>query len=165
MKNKLIYIGIGILIILLFIFTNQNLVQIYPENNSMTTERQPIFKWIGKANKLIVDDNKEFVSPVIENVDSNPYKIKNKLNFNTYYWKLIGTKNSSVLQFTVQSLVALKLNNESDLYNVTNVGNTGIEVEIHQKKPFLKITGSIILDENETKQLKLNSSLLVAKEK
>lgn len=141
------------------------MIQKNPENNSIITERQPVFKWIGKANKLFIDDNDEFTTPIIENIENSPYKLKAKLNFKTYYWKL-GNKDSSVFQFTVQSLVALTLKNQSDLYNITNVGNTDLEIEIHQKnKELWKITGNIVLRENETKQLKANSTLLVAKEK
>lgn len=168
--NKLNYkIGIlFILLLILFSYINNNiLIQIYPENNSIITERQPTFKWIGKANKLIIDDNNEFISPIIENIDGNPYRTKNRLNFTTYYWRLLGDKNSSVWQFTVQSLVALTLKNQSSLYNVSNVGNTDLEIEIHQKnKSLWKITGNLILEQNKTKQIEVeNSTLFVAKQR
>lgn len=98
LKNK--YLAIGILIILLIVifinYHNALIIQVYPENNSIITERQPTFEWSGKANKLIIDENDEFVSPIIENVKSGPHQLKNKLNFTTYYWKLVGKRETSV---------------------------------------------------------------------
>ena len=154
------------LLILLFNYINSNkLVQIYPENNSIITERLPTFKWFGNADKIIIDDNDEFVSPIIEDVVGNSYQIKNKLNFTTYYWKLIGKKGTSVWQFKIDSLVALRLKNESNLYNLSNIGNTNLDVEIQENKGS-KITGRITLEQNETKQFEIkNSTLFVAKQR
>ena len=161
-NNK--FLGIGILIILVTIlisFSNNNLIQLFPENNSIITDRQPTFKWIGKANKLIIDDNDEFVSTVIENVEGNSYRINNKLNFTTYYWKLLGNKNSSVSQFRIDSVVALELKNQSNLYNITNVGNTDLDVEVVGENRFLgKITGSFILRLNETQQFNVKNKIV-----
>ena len=170
MKINLIYFGIGILFIFVFlslICANNNLIQIYPENGSAITERQPTFKWSGKADKIIIDDNDEFVSPVIGDVTGNSYLVKNKLNFTTYYWRLSGNKNSSVWQFEIQSLVALSLKNQSDLYNVTNIGNTNLDVEIHEKnRSFWKITGKVVIEQDKTKQIDVkNSTLFVAKQR
>ena len=166
--KKAIYLGIGILFILLFTYFNNNLIiQIYPENNSIITERQPTFKWFGNANKLIIDDNEEFISPLIEDVTGNSYQVKNKLNFATYYWKLVGKKETSVWQFKVDSVVALHLKNDSERYNLSNVGNTDLDVEIHERNTsFWEITGNIILEEDKTKQIEVEeSTLFVAKQR
>jgi len=166
--KKTIYLGIGILVLLLFTYFNDNLIiQIHPENNSIITERQPIFKWIGKADRLIIDDNKEFISPLVEDINGNSYQVKNKLNFTTYYWKLIGKKETSVWQFKIDSVVALQLKNDSDRYDLSNVGNTDLDVEIHERNTsFWKITGNIILEEDKTKQIEVEeSTLFVAKQR
>lgn len=166
--KKAIYLGIGILFILLFTYFNNNLIiQIHPENNSIITERQPTFKWFGNANKLIIDDNEEFISPLIEDVNGNSYQVKNKLNFSTYYWKLVGKKETSVWQFKVDSVVALHLKNDSERYNLSNVGNTDLDVEIHERNTsFWEITGNIILEEDKTKQIEVEeSTLFVAKQR
>ena len=171
MKIYKIYLGIGILIILLFAilfsYSNNNLIQLFPENNSVLTDRQPTFKWIGKADKLIIDDNDEFVSPIIENVKGNSYRINNKLNFTTYYWKLLGSKDSSVWQFRIDSIVALELENQSNLYNVTNVGNTDLDVEIvEENRSLSKITGGFILRLNGTQQFNVkNKTIFIGKQK
>ena len=169
LNNK--YFGIVIVIILLIILfinnTNVSIIQIYPKNNSVITERQPTFEWIGKANKLIIDNNEELVSPVFENVKGNSYQIKDKLNFTTYYWKLIGNTNSSVSQFKMESIVALELKNQTTLYNITNVGNTDLDVEVVEEYPSIwKITGNLILRLNETKQFDVkNKTIFVGKQR
>ena len=169
LNNK--YFGIGILIILLFTilisYSNNNLIQLYPENNSILTDRQPTFKWVGEANKLIIDDNDEFVSPIIENVEDNLYRINNKLNFTTYYWKLIGSKDSYVWQFRIDSVVALELKNQSNLYNIINVGTTDLDVEvIEEERSLRKITGGFILRLNETQQFNVkNKTIFIGKQR
>tara|TARA_Y100000310_G_C20485178_1_gene716541 strand:+ start:150 stop:629 length:480 start_codon:yes stop_codon:yes gene_type:complete len=158
---KIIYIALG-LIVLIAISLNNDLTLIYPEHNSIIQNRNPTFRWTGHANEIIIDNNHNFNSPIIENVVGNSHKINNKLNFETYYWRLNGNTNSPTFQFSIDSFVALNSKNK----NVTNVGNTDLDIEIHEKqKGFWKITGNVILLENETKQLETNSSLLIAKEK
>lgn len=171
MKMNKIYLGFGILIILLFAilisYSNNNLIQLFPENNSVLTDRQPTFEWLGKADKIIIDDNDEFVSPIIENVEGNSYRINNKLSFTIYYWKLLGNKNSSVWQFRTDSVVALELKNQSNLYNITNVGTTDLDVEIvEEDKSLSKITGGFILRLNETQQFNAeNKTVFIGKQR
>jgi len=165
------YLAIGILIILLisaFISNiNAPIIQIYPENNSIITEDQPTFKWIGKANKLIIDDNEEFASPIVENIKGNLYQIKDKLSFTAYYWKLTGSTNSSVLQFRIDSVVALELKNQTNLYNITNIGTTDLDVEVAEENSSVwKITGNLVLKLNETKQFNVkNKTIIVGKQR
>ncbi len=167
LKNK--YLGIGILIIaifILFIANNNLIIQVYPKNSSVITERQPTFEWAGKADNLIFDDNDKFVSPVIEDVNGNSYQIKDKLNFTTYYWKLTGKKNSSVSQFKVDSIVALELKNQTNLYSITNVGTADLNVESVEEYPSAwKITGNLILKLNETNQINVkNKTIFVGRQ-
>lgn len=165
------YFGIVILIILLIsLFINNintSIIQSYPENNSIITERQPIFKWVGKANKLIIDDNEEFVSPIIKNVKGNSYQIEDKLNFTAYYWKLIGKKKSSVSQFRIDSIVALELKNKANLYKIANVGTADLDVEVVEEVPSVsKITGRFVLGFNETMQFNVkNKTIFVGKQR
>ena len=171
LSNK--YLGIGILIIVFyisFIISANSIIQVYPKNNSVITERQPTFEWAGKANRLIFDDNDEFVSPVIENVSGSSFKVKDKLNFKTYYWKLTGDKNSSVLQFTIDSIVALELKNQTNLYSITNVGTTDLDVEavelVEEYPSVWKITGNLLLKLNETKQLNVkNKTIFIGRQR
>ncbi len=162
MKPIIKYAAIGILIILLVVIFSSNnmpIVQIYPKNDSIITERQPIFEWVGKSNKLILDDNDEFVSPIVEDVKGNSYQVKDKLNFSTYYWKLIGEKNSSVWQFRIDSVVALELKNNDNLYNITNIGNTDLDVEVVDETQFSEITG-FVLKLNESKQFRVKNKTI-----
>ena len=171
MKINKIYFGVGFLIILFFTilisYSNNNLIQLFPENNSVITDRHPTFKWIGRADKLIIDDNDEFVSPVIENVEGNSFRINNKLDFTKYYWKLLGNKNSSVWQFRIDSVVALELKNQSNLYDITNVGTTDLDVEVIEGNTSLwKITGGFILGLNETQQFDIkNKTIFIGKQR
>jgi len=162
LNNK--HSAIGILIILLvvvFVSSNASLLQIYPKNNSIITERQPAFKWAGEANKLLIDDNEEFISPIIEDIKGNSYQTKDKLNFTTYYWKLIGSTNSSVFRFGIDSVVALELENNANIYNITNIGNTELDVEVvEENNSIWKITGNFLLRLNKTQRFSLKNDIL-----
>ena len=165
MINK-INLGLGIILLLLLILliNNDQINQIYPENNSIITDRQPTFKWTGHANKLIIDDNNEFTSPVIKNVNGNSFRI-DELNFTRYYWKLVGKQESPILEFTIESLVALRLKNQNNLINVSNIGNTNLDVEV-QKNKFSAITGLVILEQNQSTKIEINdSTLFIAKQR
>jgi len=92
------------------------------------------------------------------------------LNFKTYYWKLTGDKNSSVLQFTIDSIVALELKNQTNLYSITNVGTTDLDVEavelVEEYPSVWKITGNLLLKLNETKQLNVkNKTIFIGRQR
>ena len=161
MKSNKIYFGFGIvllsLILILYIYYNSLIVTLHPENNSVITDIQPTFRWTGEANKLLIDDNEEFISPIIEDIKGNSYQIEDKLNFTTYYWKLIGKKESSVSQFRVDSVVAMDLKNQNELYNITNVGTADLNVEVVEEIPFSEITGGFVLRLNETRQFNVKN--------
>ena len=163
--NKTIFFLIGILLIVL-IAKSMAPLQIYPKNLAEIRDTRPVFKWVGSAEKIIVDDNLEFTSPIIENVHGNSHQLEKILNFTTYYWKLAGSKESKTRQFTVNSVVALSLKEKEDIYELTNVGTSDLDIEKQEKDSFWKITGNLILKQNETISLKLkNSTLLVARQR
>ena len=79
---KIIIAIIGILLLIIIINQNPEYpLQKFPWNNSVISERHPIFMWQGKAKNILIDDNENFVSPVIENVSQGSHHLKNKLNF------------------------------------------------------------------------------------
>ena len=96
----------------------------------------------------------------------NPLTKEDKLNFTTYYWKLTGKKNSSVSQFKVDSIVALELKNQTNLYSITNVGTADLNVESVEEYPSAwKITGNLILKLNETNQINVkNKTIFVGRQ-
>src|SRR3989338_3309865 len=104
-----ILMGIAIeLILLLVLFNlltnslNSDIKLIYPKDNSIINEKYPNFRWKGNAHTLYVDDNIEFVSPIIEHVEGHSHKLETRLNFTTYYWKLLGRSESPVSAFKVE---------------------------------------------------------------
>ena len=142
-------------------------LQLYPKASGEIQQVRPVFRWIGSAQKILVDDNYEFTSPIVEEVDGNSHQLQSKLNFTTYYWKLIGNRESKTRQFTVNSVVALSLKEKENAYELTNVGTSDLDIEKQESKGSIwKITGNLILRQNESVALKLkNSTLLVAKQR
>jgi hypothetical protein len=100
-----------------------------PAQGEITTSRRPSFSWGGiqGSYQIIIDDNTEFSSPLVETTASRSYTPGEDMDFGTYYWKVWspeGNKTSPVRSFTINSRVALSRAGGS----VTNTGNTALKL-------------------------------------
>jgi hypothetical protein len=116
---------------------------IAPINDYKTTNSSILFEF-EKAELILIDDNLEFVSPKKIYVEDN---IIINLKPGVYYWKVLGTLESEIREFTIESNVDLKVRESLEgNYEVVNAGNTKLEVEIYDHGRF---TEKIVLDVNE----------------
>ena len=108
-------------------------------------ERKPVFKWTGMPSSytIMIDDNPDFSTPIIEEVKKKEYTPKNNLELGDHYWKVKGIRNSKVQKFTIVSKVSLKREEES----LRNDGNTKLKLNTQL------ITGAAILDINQTMKI------------
>jgi hypothetical protein len=150
--NKIAAISILSILLasIIVVMLDDSITPTYPKNGSAITDTNPLFKWEGDAEKILIDDNIEFVSPILEAVDGNEHKLNKNLEFSDYYWKLIGKKNSTLSTFSVQSIVAMKyIGNQSS--SLQNIGNTDLNVEISEKTGQNWIlTGFVVLEQNQS---------------
>ena len=120
-------------------------VLLQPENNSTTTNRTPEFTWNNSNDldgdaltyNLVVDDNANFSSPVInqtaitETANSTSYDSTTKLDVDTtYFWRVRAHDGtgygsfSSVSNFTVESAVSLVCVNDGSTVTCSDTGIT-----------------------------------------
>jgi hypothetical protein len=135
---------IGLLAVLLVNLLTVQLV--YPNNRLKTTDRKPVFRWIGIQSDftLSLDDDPGFASPLTQEVASNSYALTSELEFGTYYWKVeSGPFSSGVGRFTVISSVVVS-RNESE---IANEGNTPLLLGSPS------ITGAFVLGVNESVEI------------
>ncbi len=119
-------------------------------------DRSPGFGWTGYATKLIIDDNEEFSSPEVIDLEGNNYKILENLPLGNYFWKLKGIYQTRPKKFSINSEVAVKLYKNETL-NLENDGNTRLNVSIEEGDS--GITGEIVLDLGEIVIVKENSNI------
>ena len=100
---------------------------IAPLDDYETTETEISFS-SEKADLLLIDDNLEFTSPD-EYFPEDGLKIN--LKPGEYYWKAVGIGESEVRSFTINSEVNLMLEFDSEGYNVVNVGNVRLNVDVY----------------------------------
>ncbi len=115
-----------------------------PRNGAMLATSKVAFDWVGQASYAYVDDNTMFTSPVLVNKGAIL-----ELEPGDYYWRVSGF--GIVNQFEINSLLGIeaKEDNNNNL-QVKNIGNEKAEVKV--RKGGL-LTGSFILEEDETKKL------------
>ena len=147
MKLKLLVVTIVLFFILAIILDDSMLI--YPIQSIHTYDRRPEFRFVGNAI-LVVDNDEEFDSPIIEVESEDYYKPKQDLNVGRYYWKIRkGSVESEVREFTIDSVVATKLD-DNKLFNKGNVmvgvskGVTGAVVGTLHPGEFLEV------EDNET---------------
>ena len=158
MKIKNITLIILNLVLIVLIINFYSIKLIEPLGDSKTINRNPILKWEGYQNtyRIYIDDNKELTSPIVKEVLGNNYQLNN-LDFKKYYWKVKGLFYSKTNSFEVVSEVSL----ERSGGDITNVGNTQLNVTIEEKKgSFWDITGSFIVDISQSFKPKENSRIL-----
>ena len=145
MKPNKMFLAVNFLLLVLvaaiIISTTANPTPLHPKNNQQITDTTPEFNWRGTAHTLLIDDSEEFISSIQKEIQKKSYTLEQKLDFGTYYWKLVGKRNSSISSFEVTSVVAIK----ADGNELQNIGNTKINVTEFSRN---KITGNIVLDES-----------------
>ena len=110
-----------------------------------TTSNTSVLFTFQKADVILIDDNLEFSSP--EEIYVRDNAIIN-LEPGVYYWKVVGTLESEVRQFTIESVVDLKIRQSGrGDYEVVNSGNNPLSVDVYDSGV---LTGKITLDVDES---------------
>ena len=115
-----------------------------PSDNYETSNNSVLFSF-DKGEVILIDDNKEFSSP--EKIYAEDYLVVN-LKPGKYYWKIDGALPSSTRELTIKSVVDLKLKRYGEGYQVSNGGNTQLDVEIYENQ-ILNNTITLDVDESE----------------
>ncbi len=129
MMMDIILVGLSLLLVLGFVGYTRPLV-IAPLDGLVTDEGSVLFEF-DKADLILLDDNSDFSSP-------EEIYVKNDLVINlnpgSYYWKVKGLGESEVRRLTIKDVVALQLKESSQegKYDLVNVGNTGLDVDIYE---------------------------------
>lgn len=128
-------------------------VPLNPKYDEIRTDREVEFKVFGFANEVKIDDNLDFVSPIVKN---KPFILD--LDPGIYYWK---ADNSFLIgKFTIQSEVNVKLEKLEEEYILHNLGNTQIDLDI---KGSFGLTGAVVgLGQSLDLQLTNNSKVIVS---
>ena len=118
--------GLWILIALTLVSALFMNVPTSPAYKEKTTDTDIIFRSIGSANNLLLDDTPTFSSPQL-------FKTGNVVRLvpGTYYWKTTGI--SLVSTFTIVSEVALAVEKQDDQYIIRNKGNVALDVAVKQR--------------------------------
>lgn len=131
-------------------------VPVNPKYDSVTTDRLVEFNVFGFADKILIDDNPEFYSPMTK---EKPFIID--LEPGVYYWK--AEKSILTGKFTIQSEVGIQLEKLEDKYRVNNTGNVEVDLGI-EKKGIL--TGAAVLGFGNSLDLNLeNNSVIIASQR
>ena len=119
---------IGSLFALAFIIGYARPLVIAPTNDYVTTNTSVLFSF-EKADTILLDDNLEFNSPTVISVTDN---IIVNLQPGIYYWKVVGALSSEVRQFTISSVIDLRLHDTGrGTYDVVNSGNIPLDVAVY----------------------------------
>ena len=144
---------IASILLLLIIILNVNLL-ISPENNSKTTDRKINFRFIGFADQILIDNNKEFSSPEIIN---KPFAVY--LKPDSYYWTTSGLSN--INQFIIESEIAVKLIEKGNgTYVVQNEGNMVMDILFRKLKDW-SATGASVLQIDEPKEIEVKEGTVI----
>jgi hypothetical protein len=168
MKIKILIIAALFLIvaILFSISIKSELKIIYPQNSTHITDRTPTLMWQGRADELWLDKNPEFSSPEKIKLKARTY-ITDKLDTETYYWKLIGQGGNISGEFTIDGTAILEVERTESQLRIKNIGNVDLELSLENTiNSLAKITGAMILEQGKTILLpNKNNTVVVAKEK
>ena len=140
-------------IIFLVILAAWSDVLLEPEAGAQLSSRAVAFHKIGMSNRILVDDNMAFSSPVEL---QKPFAVT--LQPGIYYWKSSGM--SETRNFSIIGVVSITVNTTEDQTLVRNTGNTELLVEDRGSR----ITGAFILDFGKQKYLNKTEGMIVAKQ-
>ena len=133
--------SLAIAILVLFLLNFNFLVS--PAREEETTKTIVVFRWLGFANKVFIDNNPDFLSArIVEAAPGRSYTIT-ELEPGEYYWKTNGI--STIQGFVVESEAAVEIEDSV----VKNKGNVPLIIEFFNK---LGITGHVTLDVNQEKE-------------
>ncbi|RMD66437.1 hypothetical protein D6817_04135 [Candidatus Pacearchaeota archaeon] len=119
---------------------------IAPAQGSTATSSEVLFEF-ANAERLVIDDNREFSSPrVFELLNTNSAGLQGleiTLEPGEYYWRVEGRGRSEVRYLRVESRVELVVRKKQDIgegqagkgkdvYEVVNAGTTPLDVEVYE---------------------------------
>ena len=136
MMMDIILVGLSLVLVLGFVGYARPLA-IAPLEGLVTSESAILFEF-DKADLILLDDNSDFSSPEEIYVENN---LVINLEPGNYYWKASGLGNSEARRLTIRDVVALQLKESSQegKYDLINVGNTFLDVQIYENG---SLTGS-----------------------
>ncbi|MCK5449670.1 hypothetical protein KAI32_02295 [Candidatus Pacearchaeota archaeon] len=151
MKTKHIYaidlvLIVGTFMGLIFLVGYSQPLVISPLNEFETTNSSVLFSIEG-AEFILIDDNNEFTSPEKFIVEDG---LMINLKPGVYYWKVESVLKSEVRKLTINSEVDLKLKELGEGYEITNAGNTRLDVEVYNGTSLIS---KIKLDTDEEKNV------------
>lgn len=118
---------VGTFMLLMFLVGYSTPLIIAPLDEFETTNSSVLFS-IERAEFILVDDNIEFTSPETFNVQDG---LVINLKPGVYYWKAESVLKSEIRKLTINSEVDLKLRKLEQGYEITNAGNTKLDVEVY----------------------------------
>ena len=117
------------LIVLLLVVGYSTPLVISPIKND--TEKGSVLFSIEKTDKILIDDNEDFLSPKQYLLSDG---LKLELEKGTYYIKSVGEGGFTyVRKITLMSNFILEFKQNGDSYEVVNAGKNSINVEIYDK--------------------------------
>jgi hypothetical protein len=136
-------IVVGTVIGILFIIGYARPLVIAPIDKMESSNSSVLFSF-ERADTILIDDNKEFSSPLTIYVKDN---LIVTLKPGKYYWKVVGVLQSEVHELTMNSEVALRLRADgNESYSVVNAGNVNLNVGVYDNGGYVK---NITLDVDE----------------
>ena len=102
---------------------------ILPHDNLTTSDETVLFSF-ENAEKILIDENKNFTSPRILQVKDD---LIIELEPGIYYWKVQGLVESKIRKLNIQSKIDLRMNKLNNSYTLTNAGNVNLNVEVYNK--------------------------------
>ncbi|HLD55042.1 MAG TPA: hypothetical protein VJB35_02155 [Candidatus Nanoarchaeia archaeon] len=149
-KNILIFEGIFIIGILIYLFFSTAPKQVYPLSGMTISD--PDFKFeIENAKKVILSTNENLSNPIIlsENTEIT-------LPPGVYYWKVQDDlRESEIKNFTIESNVALNLREKNENYELENKGNVDLNVS---KKTGSLFTSDIVINVGGSQEVEKDNS-------
>ncbi len=123
MNKKTIIIGMNVFVA--FVLLSILIYPLKPEIN--WKERDVKLRWLGvyKNYTLYVDDNNEFTSPIVVDIEGKEYMIE--LEPGVYFWKVKGGRISSpVKKLILDSDVSMRVKDD----NLKNDGNVDLNINV-----------------------------------
>ena len=117
---------VGSLIILVFLVGYTNPLVVAPLDDYGSSEGKVLFE-IEKADKLLIDDNMDFSTPEEYDIVEG---LRISLEPGQYYWK-VGLVDGSIKTLTINSEIVLELRKSEEGYDVVNVGNSRLNVDVY----------------------------------
>ncbi len=125
-KIDMMILGVSLFAVMAIIGYASPLV-IAPIDNFQTSNGEILFD-IQNAEVLYIDDNIDFTTP-------DEYTLTEGLKLNlepgVYYWKVKGAFGSEIRTLTVNSRIDLQLRKKDDGFEVFNIGNVRLNVEVY----------------------------------